>query len=193
MHKILEKTLVKKYPDIFKEYGGDITKTCMGWGLTCGKGWFLLLDELCSKIKDIHVTAKQVKEKFGTLRFYIEGTEKAHNIVSDYEDKSGTVCEDCGGPGETENKGGWLKTICPDCRKTRELSAKIRSGEYAYCFDEPGHIIIYDPFDLEDPNSKIFSGTIREFMEIVGPDLRLLEDPMSISGRKPLWEQIEKD
>ena len=188
MHKILEKTLVKKYPDIFKDYGGDIMKTCMGWGLACGKGWFLLLDELCGKIKDMHVTARQVKEKFGTLRFYIEGTEEAHNIVSEYEDKSGTVCEDCGGPGETENKGGWLKTICSGCREKRDLSSKIRSGDYAYVIDEPGHIAIFEPTE----GKTIFSGTVHEFMEIIGPDLRLLKDPWNIC-EKPLWEQIEKE
>jgi hypothetical protein len=192
MHKILEKTLVKKYPDIMKDYGGDITKTCMGWGFSCGKGWFLLLNELCGKLKGLNVTARQVKEKFGTLRFYADGDEGSHEIISEYEDKSGTTCEDCGGLGDSENRGGWLKTICPGCREKRDLASKIRSGDYAYCFDEPGHIIICDPLDLEDPNSKIFSGTFDEFMQLMAPDLRLLEDPMSTID-KPLWEQIEKD
>jgi len=72
----LEKVLVEKYPIIFKEYGGDIRKTCMGWGLSCGDGWFNLVYKLCNDImqvigtRNIDITALQVKEKFGGLRFY---------------------------------------------------------------------------------------------------------------------------
>ena len=32
MDKELEQKLVEKYPNLYKEYGGDITETCMGWG-----------------------------------------------------------------------------------------------------------------------------------------------------------------
>ena len=76
MDKELEKILVDKYPVIFREYGGDVRKTCMGWGMSCGDGWFTLLDDMCGDIKDIigrkniKVIAHQVKEKFGGLRFY---------------------------------------------------------------------------------------------------------------------------
>ena len=76
MDKKLELKLVEKYPVIFQAYGGDIRKTCMGWGLSCGDGWFNLIDKLCEDItkliddKDIKVIALQVKEKFGGLRFY---------------------------------------------------------------------------------------------------------------------------
>jgi len=185
MHKILEKALVKKYPDIFKDYGGDITKTCMGWGFSCGKGWFLLLDELCSKIKDMHVTARQVKEKFGGLRFYADGDDGSHDIISDYENKSMKTCETCGEPAEVASHNGWMRTICGDCDEKRKLALKIREGGYAYSFDEPGHIIIHDP----PKEIAIFSGTVSEFMELMSPYLGLIEDPMSIAD-KPLWARI---
>lgn len=191
MHKILEKTLVKKYPDIFKDYGGDIRKTCMGWGMSCGRGWFLLLDELCSKLKGYNVTANQVKEKFGTLRFYLHGDEGSHDIVGEYEQKSGETCEDCGEPAKVENDHGWLRTICDDCKKKRKLTAEIREGKYAYCFDEPGHITIYDPIDDPDGDDVIFSGTFSEFMDLMGTYLGLIED-FNSTVNKPLWEQIDK-
>ena len=76
MEEELEETLVKKYPDIFKDHGGDPRKTCMAWGLAVGDGWYVLLDDLCGDLKDIigkkdiQVIAHQVKEKFGGLRFY---------------------------------------------------------------------------------------------------------------------------
>lgn len=76
MNKKLELKLVEKYPVIFQDYGGDIRKTCMGWGLSCDNGWFDLIDKLCKDIttlignRQIKVIATQVKEKFGSLRFY---------------------------------------------------------------------------------------------------------------------------
>ena len=76
MDERLEKKLVENYPIIFKDYRGDMKKTCMAWGMACGDGWFKLIDEMCQDIisligdKDIQVIAHQVKEKFGSLRFY---------------------------------------------------------------------------------------------------------------------------
>ena len=76
MDKPLELTLVKKYPIIFKEYGGDMRETCMAWGMECGNGWFELLDDMCHDVthligdQDVKLIAHQVKEKFGGLRFY---------------------------------------------------------------------------------------------------------------------------
>lgn len=76
MQKELEKNLVESYPVIFQDYGGDARKTCMAWGIACGDGWYLLINDMCQKIMDtigehdIQVIATQVKEKFGGLRFY---------------------------------------------------------------------------------------------------------------------------
>ena len=49
----------------------------MCWGFSCGDGWYLLIDRLCSSLqwdtdtnKYPQVVATQVKEKYGTLRFY---------------------------------------------------------------------------------------------------------------------------
>ena len=90
MDERLEKILVERYPVMFQDYRGDMKKTCMAWGMSCGDGWFSLIDEMCSQIaimiakSDKKVIAHQVKEKFGSLRFYygIEGAptrfEKMH-------------------------------------------------------------------------------------------------------------------
>ena len=78
----LEEKLVEKYPTLYSGYGGDITKTCMGWGMECDDGWFELLDELSEKLEPYNVVASQVKEKFGGLRFYIESCdEDIYDIV----------------------------------------------------------------------------------------------------------------
>jgi len=58
------------------------------------------------------VTLDQVKEKFGTLRFYYQGgDEYISGLVSMAESISGITCETCGKPG-TQTGGSWVKTAC---------------------------------------------------------------------------------
>jgi hypothetical protein len=58
------------------------------------------------------VTVDQVKEKFGTLRFYYTGGDDyIDGLVSMAEAMSGVTCEECGNPGSTLGRG-WLTTLC---------------------------------------------------------------------------------
>jgi hypothetical protein len=58
------------------------------------------------------VTAVQVKEKFGTLRFYHDGgDEKIHAMVDLAESFSARTCEVCGSPGKVRD-GGWVTVRC---------------------------------------------------------------------------------
>ena len=122
----LEKILVKKYPKIFRDYHGDMMETCMAWGMSCGDGWFNLIDTLCGSIQGMidnnphlkipQVVASQVKEKFGGLRFYFSGGDDyISGMVSFAESISMTICEACGKPGKISNKG-WITVRCDDCK-----------------------------------------------------------------------------
>ena len=81
MDEKLEGRLVKRYPTLYRDYKGDMQKTCMAWGMACGDGWYILLDNLSSELTslgkkyNLEIVADQVKEKFGGLRFYyhVEG------------------------------------------------------------------------------------------------------------------------
>ena len=58
------------------------------------------------------VTLDQVKEKFGTLRFYYTGgDDEIRGMVRMAESMSAVTCEKCGLPG-TQTQGGWIKTAC---------------------------------------------------------------------------------
>jgi hypothetical protein len=58
------------------------------------------------------VTLDQVKEKFGTLRFYYSGGDDyISGMVTMAEAMSGVTCETCGSPGERKG-GGWVRTMC---------------------------------------------------------------------------------
>jgi hypothetical protein len=58
------------------------------------------------------VVATQVKEKFGTLRFYYEGGDDyIQGLVDMAESMSAVTCEECGVPGK-QRGGGWILTSC---------------------------------------------------------------------------------
>jgi len=92
------------------------------FGFECGDGWADLLVELCSKIQDYFLTipeevvenirAVQVKEKFGTLRFYLNSyNETLEGLIEDARIKSSSTCEVCGDPGEVIGDS-WLRCVC---------------------------------------------------------------------------------
>jgi hypothetical protein len=60
------------------------------------------------------VVATQVKEKFGSLRFYYYGGDDiVAAFVNMAESMSHVMCEMCGAPG-SERGGGWIQTLCDD-------------------------------------------------------------------------------
>lgn len=81
MDEKLERELVKRYPVLYKDHGGDMRQTCMAWGIAVGNGWYHIIDDMSAAVSlvgakyGLAVIADQVKEKFGGLRFYyhIEG------------------------------------------------------------------------------------------------------------------------
>jgi hypothetical protein len=66
----------------------------------------------------------QVKEKFGSLRFYHPGSDAIDRYVRLAEKLSSVTCEECGKPG-TANHSGWIRTQCDDCRNHRAASKNI--------------------------------------------------------------------
>ncbi len=103
----------------------------MAWGFECDDGWIDIIDQLCSKIQQridwksrclsdddietLQVVATQVKEKFGTLRFYyFGGDDVISGLVSMAETISGITCEACGNSGRTRTNG-WHRTLCDSC------------------------------------------------------------------------------
>jgi len=73
------------------------------------------------------VTLDQVKEKFGTLRFYYSGGDDyIRGMVSLAESLSGVTCEGCGNQAQTNwpEPGGWVRTICESCEEKRSAEWK---------------------------------------------------------------------
>jgi hypothetical protein len=107
----------------------------------CPPGWRPLVDELDAKLKERWPGYEilQVKEKFGTLRFYgnpgieppdfpdddagtaahnqwyADNVDTFHDLIHAYEAKTATICELCGQPGKLGDTGYWWATRCPAC------------------------------------------------------------------------------
>jgi hypothetical protein len=120
MKETLQKKLYKKYPVLFSQRKLPMTQTCLCWGLETGNGWYKILDKLCSKLVKIDpkLQATQVKEKFGTLRFYTTGSavlDMVDKEIESAEMESSKTCETCGNPGRLNHKG-WIHCFCKKCK-----------------------------------------------------------------------------
>jgi len=88
-----------------------------------GEGWRKIVDKLVDDIikiaPDTEIT--QIKEKYGTLRFYCsgDGWYNIRKLINKAEDESGKTCERCGAKENVTTKGGWILTLCDKCRSTR--------------------------------------------------------------------------
>jgi hypothetical protein len=78
-------------------------------------GWYGIIKNLIEELLQAGWDKKliQCKEKFGGLRFYIEGgTRHIHDIIRKYEKLSNETCEVCGEKGENMIINRWLTTRC---------------------------------------------------------------------------------
>jgi hypothetical protein len=133
MKQELDKLLCERYPKMMVNRNLPMQETCMCWGFDCGDGWFNILDQLMGNIQHhidwknkkeevvAQVTLDQVKEKFGTLRFYYTGGDDyIDGMVTMAESMSGVTCEECGNPGKRIG-GGWVTTLCEEHAKARDI------------------------------------------------------------------------
>ncbi len=115
----------------------------------CGDGWYQLIHVLSADIykeamrigRDPAIPVSwpavvQIKEKFGTLRYYMRNsTGEIQALINAAEQKSRTICEDCGKPGELRSP----EIHCVKCHACL-LKAKLRRSD-------PRAMIVFLDFD----------------------------------------------
>lgn len=99
------------------------------WGrwIDCEEGWFPLIVELHQQLLELdpHYVVRQVKEKYGSLRYYAGSSivdsvaqERFSALLDIAERFSKTVCEVCGNSARlsvSNDPDPWYKTICTTC------------------------------------------------------------------------------
>ena len=140
--------LQKEFPEILKKLGGDPSKTCMSvmhGGIAIGDGWIPSLRTLFKYCQFQHDTngypqlvAEQIKEKFGTLRFYYDfedcsiekhkgrsdrNSETLEGAIDFAEMLTQSICEECGQPGKIR-KDRWIRVRCDKCETKQKNKMK---------------------------------------------------------------------
>lgn len=118
-----------------------------GWGNLC----YMYLSRLTHLLNAYgqynvkkHLVIEQVKEKFGSLRFYYSFLpwkeneteppewffESFDSIVTNFEDMTNYVCCDCGAVENLKTYGGWIHVACPECEQKRKEKERKRYEEW---------------------------------------------------------------
>lgn len=123
------KKLINDFPLLYSGSNKPPTENLMCFGFECDDGWFNLIYKLSQKleeeIKNIKKSsdnsfpiAVQVKEKFGSLRFYItSGTDKMYSYINEAERLSIKTCEKCGKPSKIRDDRWYIKCLCGSCNE----------------------------------------------------------------------------
>jgi hypothetical protein len=116
----MKKELKQQLKDKYKIFS-DISEA----NISVGDGWYdaidggsQLIQEYLDKKPDMVVKVGQIKEKFGEMRFYVDGhvDEYINEIINTIEESANNTCERCGCYCDKKlNKAGWLKTMCDTC------------------------------------------------------------------------------
>ncbi|NLB82138.1 MAG: hypothetical protein GX800_11150 [Clostridiaceae bacterium] len=159
MKRELELKITEEFPfmrrgkniDEQRKEVGHISDLYGAFGCGVGDGWYEVIRGLCRDITEAYTKAglpvdiivDQVKEKFGTLRFYyhpeahdpgihafvsvsdgksiriMPGISELHKevaeIVQKWEKESSNVCEKCGIAGDLRKDLSWVLTLCDSC------------------------------------------------------------------------------
>ncbi|MCV7355341.1 hypothetical protein [Mycolicibacterium fluoranthenivorans] len=113
-HATAIETILRRIPD--------------GWGrwISVDPGWYPLVIATDQRLVEIDAeyVVHQIKEKFGTLRYYYwpssedaspELLDAMDTITDDAERASAITCERCGEPGVLQRTRFWAKTLCHAC------------------------------------------------------------------------------
>lgn len=131
MQKELESKLIAEFPSFFRDIYGDPRKTSMARGIECLDGWYDLIFETCTKIKnycedhpECDFYFAQIKEKFAVLTIFSNEPQNhvIESILDNVAEQSGFVCEQCGSKENVEIHDfvGCIMTRCDKCIKPKD-------------------------------------------------------------------------
>jgi len=151
MNRDLEERIFNDFPELFT-LRNDLNSSLMAFGFECRNGWYNLIYNLCKDIYDYFIekygkipeyfNVVQVKEKFGSLRFYItQAPKEIHDMIYEAEKRSYFICENCGKecPQPTPDKEyksfyrdklSWIQTLCDECLESLIEERNLIKDDY---------------------------------------------------------------
>lgn len=118
MNHVNTERLFRAFPVLYRDRAAPITQSLMAFGFECGDGWVELLYNLSEALTEhagkagLDIVATQVKEKWGELVVYVDGTDdEAYRLIEVAQEASAKICEVCGAPGRLYARG-WRQTRC---------------------------------------------------------------------------------
>ncbi len=109
------KTMKVRFPNAIGNL--QYLETPVGWNrllLQCAKEMEKAISQLPKSKRHLY-GASQIKEKYGSLRWYTDNWHDSFkDIIKKYETLSYRTCEVCGKRGKTKNGKGWVVTVCKD-------------------------------------------------------------------------------
>ena len=113
----LANKLFDTFPKIFKQSG-------MIGSIDCPDSWYTIISTACYLIQQecdrtgSQVAAVQVKEKYGTLRFYTHNSSPFIDGVLDMAEEMTTlVCASCGTTKDLTPTEGYILYMCNRCQE----------------------------------------------------------------------------
>lgn len=104
----LDEALCRDFPLLYADRHADMRSTCMCWGFDVPDAWEPIIRGLSEKLERLieqeikdgnvdttfgHMRAAQVKEKYGTLRFYMTSqTEQMNEAIRQAEEEIRVLC-----------------------------------------------------------------------------------------------------
>lgn len=194
------KELISKYPFLMpvNVWTGkplpnyDYTYTLLddmpiGWKKAFGK---LLCEDIMNELVESNTlntySIQQIKEKYGTLRWYCSGgTEKIYDIIRKYEHISEFVCITCGKVNVPVINDGWISPQCKSC--FNNLAQRRKKYGYNIDYDK-----IIDCKPLLTPTFKVKSYS-KDKTEIITYDCTDILERMGVDIKSlPAFEDLEK-
>ncbi len=143
MNNELTEKLYTEFPRLYHGHTKSPEESSMCWGFECGDGWFELIYNLSrdlTRYLEKHPTldfeVMQVKNKFGSFRYYVEGgDENTHKLIEDARERAKHVCELTGKEGRM-------------CTPAVEKARSYRSRPMVLCAEKAKEMG-YVPADLQ--------------------------------------------
>lgn len=117
MNNELTEKLYAEFPYLYRGHKKPPEQGSMCWGFECGDGWFQLIHSLSSELMSylerypsLDLEVVQVKGKFGSLRYSVEGGDtNTEKLIQDACERAKYLCELTGKKGtlclSTEGSG----------------------------------------------------------------------------------------